>query len=77
MWFSFLPVLLVLAEQDFGELGNVRREVGQGEADTEAENYAGRGVPYFQFRVPAKQEHYYGEKREGYRGSQVITPFPC
>lgn len=67
-------VRLQVPDQAFGELGNVRGEAGRGEAETE--NYAHRGVPYFQSRIPAKQEHHYaGQQCQRYRYRQMITSF--
>ena len=64
---------LQVPDQAFGELGNVRGEAGRGEVETE--NYAHRGVPYSQSRVPAKQEYHHAEKqRQRYRYRQLITP---
>jgi site-specific DNA recombinase len=53
----------------FGEPGNVRGEAGRGEVETE--NYAHRGVPYSQSRVPAKQERGHAEQQR--QGSSL----PC
>jgi hypothetical protein len=72
---SFLPSGLQVPDQAFGELGNVRGEAGRGEVETE--NYAHRGVPYSQSRVPAKQEYRHAkQQRQRYRYRQSITPFP-
>ena len=72
---SFCRPGLKVPDQDFGELRDIRGEAGRGEIETE--NYAHRGVPYFQSRVPAKQEcHDAEQQRQRYRYRQLITPFP-
>jgi hypothetical protein len=65
---------LQFLDQAFGGLGNVRGEAGRGEVETE--NYAHRGVPYSQSRVPAQEEYHHAEQqRQRYRYRQSITPF--
>jgi hypothetical protein len=62
-------------DDGLGELGNVRREAGRGEI--ESQDYADRGVPYFQARVFAQQEyHRAAQQRHGNGYRQSITPFP-
>ena len=71
---SFLPFWLQVPEQALGELGYVRGEAGRGEV--EAENYADRGVPYFQARVFAQQEYRRAEQQRCRQcDRQLITSF--
>lgn len=73
----FLPFHLSglkVPDHAFGELGNVRGEAGRGEVETE--NYAHRGVPYPQSRIPAQNEYRYcQDQRDGNRYRQMITSF--